>query len=155
MKKVFFSVCYLFFLAVLISCVDFKFQESKQVFPMKDLSNVQKIEFYNYKTQKTKKIHSPERIKWYTAFFKDSSNYYKNESINTGGGIKALFRLAFVSEGDTLDLRFYPAKGQGKIIVAFLDPYDPENHWKYRRYNRFYINNRLEDSLENQFEIKY
>lgn len=122
------------------------FGETKQVYPIKDLSGVKELEFYDYGTKNTQKVEDSLRIKWYTDFLKDSTNYYREASIDKERG-EAIYGLIFVSEGDTLDLTIYPAKSKSKIVAAFLDPYDPNNHWKFRRYNRFYINDQLVDSL--------
>lgn len=120
----------------------------KQVYPIKDLSGVKELEFYDYGTENRRIVVDSSRIKWYTDFLKDSTNYYRKESIDKERGEGAIYGLTFVSEGDTLDLTIYPAKSQNKAVAAFFDPYDPNDHWKYRRYNRFYINDQLVDSLK-------
>lgn len=124
----------------------------KQVYSIKDLNGVKELEFYDYKAENRQRVTDSLRIKWYADFFKDSTNYYRKESIDKERGEGAIYGLTFVSEGDTLDLTIYPAKNQDKVVAAFFDPYDLNDHWKYRRYNRFYINDQLLDSLKASWE---
>ncbi|MFI2741486.1 hypothetical protein ACG2LH_01990 [Zhouia sp. PK063] len=124
----------------------------KQVYLIKDLSKVKKLEFYQYGTENKQIVVDSLRIQWYTNFLKDSANYYRNESIDKEIGESAIYKLTFVSKGDTLVLTIYPAINKGKVVAAFLDPYDPNDHWKYRRYNRFYINDQLLDSLKENWK---
>ncbi|PKG43749.1 hypothetical protein CXF67_03300 [Psychroflexus sp. MES1-P1E] len=132
----------------LSSCLDSILGEMKQVFPDNDLSRVKKLEIYNYALRNSRSVTDSTRIKWYTDFFKDSTNYYRKESIDRERGEKATYRITFISKEDTLDLSVYPAKSRDKIVAAFLDPYDPNDPWKFRRYNRFYIHDQVLDSLK-------
>ncbi len=150
MKKIYYVIL-LIVIFSFCSCLNSLFGEMKQVYPIKDLSGVKELEFYNYGIENSQIVTDSLRIKWYTDFFKDSTNYYRKESIDKEQGEKAIYGLKFISDRDTLDLTIYPAKKQSKIVVAFLDAYDPNEHWKYRRYNRFYINDRILDSLENNW----
>tara|TARA_R100000365_G_C2676289_1_gene23492 strand:+ start:39 stop:494 length:456 start_codon:yes stop_codon:yes gene_type:complete len=146
MKKTYFLI-FLLLVFNFNSCLNSIFGETKQVYPIKDLSGVKELEFYDYGTENRQRVEDSLRIKWYTDFLKDSTNYYREASIDKERGEGAIYGITFVSEGDTLDLTIYPAKSKGKIVAAFLDPYDPNDHWKFRRYNRFYINDQLMDSL--------
>lgn len=85
---------------------------------------------------------------WYTDFLKDSTNYFKKEFLNKESGIKAIYNLKFISELDTLTMSIYPSESKNKIVMAFLDPYDSSEPLKFRRYNRFYVNDRIVDSIE-------
>ncbi|WP_418502447.1 hypothetical protein [Flagellimonas sp.] len=146
---------FLFFLLLVFgfsSCIDSIFGEMKQAYPYNDLNRVKALEFYDYGTGNNKIFIDSLKIRWYTDFLKDSSNYYRKESIDKERGEKPIYGLTFFSEGDTLDLTLYPARSQDKIVAAFLDPYDPNDHWKFRKYNRFYINDQLLDSLKADYK---
>lgn len=147
MKK---SLLVLMFLTTLFlsSCIDLKSLETKQVYPSNDLSKVKKLKIYRYDSRDSKPVTDSLKINWYANFFKDSSNYYKKESIDKEKGGKATHRISFISEQDTLVLSIYPAQSPNKIVAGFLDPYDPNDPWKFRRFNQFYINDQILDSLK-------
>lgn len=130
------------------SCLELKSYETKQVYPSNDLSRVEKIKIYSYGLRDSIQVTDSLKINWYANFFRDSSNYYKKESIDKEKGGKATHRISFISEQDTLALSIYPAQSTNKIVAGFLDPYDPNDPWKFRRFNQFYINDQILDSLK-------
>lgn len=130
------------------SCLDLKSLETKQVYPSSNLSRFEKLEMHNYAIKESKSVTDSSRIKWYSDFFKDSTNYHRKKSIDNEKGEKTTYGITFISKEDTLDLAIYPAKSANKVVAAFFDPYDPNDPMKFRRYNRFYINNQILDSLK-------
>ncbi len=116
------------------------------------MSLVHELHLYNHHNKKTRITIDPKKIKWYSDFLKDSTNYYKNESIDKEVELKATYGLTYISKKDTLDLTIHPSEKPDKVVVTFFDPYDPNDHWKFRRYNRFYLRSVITDSLESNWK---
>ena len=81
-------------------------------------------------------------------FFKNKKNYFPKDLISHNG-VKPKGYITLIGGLDTLDLTIYSTNQKGKLEAGFLDPYDPKDHWKFRKMNRFYISENLMDVIDN------
>lgn len=146
MKIKYFS-CLFFLFLIFNSCLKFKFEDEKQVYPKIDFSKIKIIEVNNYKLENKSQITDSIKINSFSKFLRDSTNYFKSELIKVNGE-KALFSIDFISKNDTLAIEIYPTEKKTKLELGFLDPKKlGDDKWKFRKYNRFYINSKLLDLI--------
>jgi len=130
------------------SCLNFEVKDKKQVYPKSEFENISEIEMYDYESKKKWIITDSVEIKTYVQFFKDSSNYFKNEPVKHNG-VKSIYSIVFINNLDTLNFQIYPTKNNNKIEVGFLEPIKPgADKWSWRKYNRFYLNQNLLDLID-------
>ena len=48
-----------------------------------------------------------------------------------------------INNQDTLNLDIYPTRYSNIIELGFLDEFDPNDKWKFRKFNRFYMSDKL------------
>ena len=123
-------------------------KDEKQVYPKSEFKDISKIEIYDYVNQKKWKITDSFKIESYVAFFKDSSNYFKNETIKFNG-VKSIYSIEFINNSDTLNFQIYPTEKNDKLEVGFFEPIKPDaDQWSWRKFNRFYLNQNLLDLID-------
>jgi hypothetical protein len=131
-----------------VSCHNLVFKDEKQVYPKNEFKDISEIEIYDYVSKKKWKITDSVKIESYVAYFKDSSNYFKNEMIKFNG-VKSIYSIEFINNLDTLNFQIYPTEKNDKLEVGFLEPIKPgSDKWSWRKFNRFYLNQNLLDLID-------
>ncbi|MEM6815877.1 MAG: hypothetical protein AAF600_16060 [Bacteroidota bacterium] len=125
------------------SCLFFDNQE--QSYPNITKSQIKYLEVYG-KIEKT--ISDEESIGRLVKIFADSSNYYPHENVEINK-LKRELTANIIYDADTLSLWVYPTEIDNKYEIGFLDPYNPKEPNKFRKFNRFYMNEKFIEFIKN------
>ena len=129
--------------SLLYSCANFRNEnEEKQVLPDFDFIKIDEIIVEFQDSNKKHMILDTNRIKTIQKFFLDSSNYVSDRKIKFDGE-KSNLSFKVINNKDTLTLDVYPTRYDGIIELGFLDKFDPKDKWKFRKFNRFYMDDKL------------
>lgn len=137
------------FLFLIISSCNLIEKEKNQVFPDYDYSLVNEIKILDKNSDYNEVITDKNLINSLVLFFKDSSNYFKNDRISLFDSSKHLFILELKANKGNINFTLSPTKNPHKIEVGYFNQKKfKENPNAYREYHRFYIDYKIIDLIK-------
>lgn len=125
------------------SCTNFKNEnEERQVYSTYNFPEIEKVLVEYQDPNKNYPILESNQIRKIQKFFLDTLNYFPDKQLIFDGE-KSKLSIKMINNQDTLNLDIYPTRYSNIIELGFLDEFDPNDKWKFRKFNRFYMSDKL------------
>lgn len=124
------------------SCITLIDNGQKQIYPEFDYMDIEKVIIKADDSKFENLIADEHQINKIQKILLDSLNYFPDKELKFDG-LKSKYSIKLIALKDTLDLSVYPTTDNGIVEMGFFDDYDANNEKKFRKFNRFYMNDKL------------